>query len=109
MRFVNAVVAAGRHCRVVGEDNRRAEGVCLLLHAPPGETIRGGIGHGGGREEAPGMVPRRWRSPQSAASSSALKGMESAAPGRVTLMAEALLARRMHACKGIPAISPAMK
>ena len=54
------------------------------------------------------QTPMR-RPSQSAASSSALKGMESAAPRRVTLMADALLARRMHACSGSPAIRPAMK
>ena len=35
--------------------------------------------------------------------------MESAAPRRVTAMEEALLARRMHAYSGIPAMRPDTK
>ena len=35
--------------------------------------------------------------------------MESAAPGRVTLMAAALLARIIHSFSGIPSMIPAMK
>lgn len=36
-------------------------------------------------------------------------GIDPAAPRRVTLMDEALLARRMQSLSGMPAISPAMK
>ena len=46
---------------------------------------------------------------QPACSTSLRSGMEPAAPGRVTLMEAARLARSMHAFSGIFSISPAMK
>ena len=53
-------------------------------------------------------MPEPRRNPYSSQISFA-QGIESAAPGRVTLIADALEARSMHSFSGSPAICPAIK